>query len=105
MLFIDSHFQANPLYVLWVTNVCLMMIFAVACINVVLPFGNVPIIFEKINKNQLAIFLIANLGTGLVNLSIDTLAQSDTVAFWIIGGYVFIVSILAELLSSFRIKL
>lgn len=50
---------------------------------------------EAINKNSLAVFLIANLLTGAVNLSLDTLQISNTFANIILCGYMFVVCTVA----------
>ncbi|KAF9987665.1 Glucosaminyl phosphatidylinositol (GlcN-PI) nositol acylation protein [Modicella reniformis] len=50
---------------------------------------------EAINRNGLAIFLVANLLTGLVNLSIQTLYSSDSHALAILIAYMGTVSALA----------
>jgi len=53
--------------------------------NVVI--GNPPKLFDAINKHGLAIFLIANLFTGLINLSISTMYVEDATAMWILSLY------------------
>ena len=69
-----------------------------------LPETPVPILFESFNRNQLALFLIANLMTGLINMSMDTLDQPDSVAFGIVAIYLLIVS-MVSLLIKVKIKL
>ncbi|KAF9256317.1 GWT1-domain-containing protein [Marasmius fiardii PR-910] len=54
-----------------------------------------PKMFSAVNKNGLALFLISNLATGIVNLSIRTLDTSDTRAMFILGGYGFGVCLVA----------
>jgi hypothetical protein len=44
-----------------------------------------PHILLAINRNMLAMFLVANLMTGAINLSIDTLAVGDAAARLIVG--------------------
>jgi phosphatidylinositol glycan class W len=63
------------------------------------------ILFQSINRNQLAIFLIANLMTGCINLSLDTLSFSDIPAFMIITVYVLVTSIVAVTLNKMNITL
>ncbi|KAI9336550.1 GWT1-domain-containing protein [Obelidium mucronatum] len=50
-----------------------------------------PLIFDCINRNQLAVFLLANILTGLVNLSIDTLSVPSHVAMGILVAYLAVV--------------
>lgn len=49
--------------------------------------GKAPLIFSAINKNGLVVFLIANLLTGLTNLSINTIETSDPNAMIILVAY------------------
>jgi phosphatidylinositol glycan class W len=49
-----------------------------------------PYLFDCINQNQLAVFLFANLLTGLVNLSMDTLSVADGPAMGILLVYMII---------------
>ncbi|RHZ80596.1 hypothetical protein Glove_134g60 [Diversispora epigaea] len=60
----------------------------------------VPIIMDAINFNGLGVFLLANLLTGLVNLSIYTLYVNNIIAVGILVGYMFIISVIATLLWS-----
>ncbi|KAJ8083308.1 Glucosaminyl phosphatidylinositol (GlcN-PI) nositol acylation protein [Marasmius tenuissimus] len=46
-----------------------------------------PAIFAAINKNGLALFLLSNVATGLVNLTVRTLDTSDFWAMVILSGY------------------
>lgn len=48
-----------------------------------------PPLLEAINKNSLIIFLIANVATGLINLSIKTMYTSSGKAMLILGGYAY----------------
>ncbi|KAK1224863.1 Glucosaminyl phosphatidylinositol (GlcN-PI) nositol acylation protein [Marasmius sp. AFHP31] len=48
-----------------------------------------PAIFRAINKNGLALFLLANIATGLINLTIPTLDTSDFWAMVVLSGYGF----------------
>mmetsp|Transcript_12642 Transcript_12642/g.30190 ORF Transcript_12642/g.30190 Transcript_12642/m.30190 type:complete len:514 (+) Transcript_12642:85-1626(+) len=53
--------------------------------------GRLPIVMETVNRVGLPIFLIANLLTGLVNLTIPTLEVADGPALWIVFGYICLV--------------
>lgn len=46
---------------------------------------------DAVNRNALLTFLVANLLTGAVNLSIDTLHTPNSKAFLILSGYMFLV--------------
>lgn len=54
-----------------------------------------PSLFKAINRNQLIIFLFANLLTGLINLTMDTLATSIVSSIIILIVYSFIFGLLA----------
>ncbi|GEQ69921.1 hypothetical protein JCM33374_g3597 [Metschnikowia sp. JCM 33374] len=77
---------ANLSYVLWVVSYNSVMLL---CYNVAeRVFGPVNSrIFNAINKNGLAIFLAANLGTGVINMTVNTLKASDAVAYTILIMY------------------
>ncbi|KAG0229887.1 Glucosaminyl phosphatidylinositol (GlcN-PI) nositol acylation protein [Actinomortierella wolfii] len=60
-----------------------------------LPPLTCPPLLEAINRNGLATFLVANIMTGLVNLSIKTLYTPDPQAVAILTVYISIVCILA----------
>ena len=46
-----------------------------------------PPLLEAINKNGLAVFLAANLLTGLINVSIRTMYVSDRMAIIVLVAY------------------
>lgn len=52
------------------------------------------------NRNMLALFLIANLLTGAVNLSINTLAVGSWAARVIVGVYMLLLCSIAVLLDK-----
>lgn len=64
----------------------------------------VPPLLDAINKNGLAVFLLANLGTGLVNVSMKTMYASDTVALGVLVAYSGGISALAWAGRGFRLK-
>ncbi|KAK7053023.1 Glucosaminyl phosphatidylinositol (GlcN-PI) nositol acylation protein [Paramarasmius palmivorus] len=49
--------------------------------------GIPPPLLSAINKNALPVFLLANVATGVINLTIPTLDTSDFWAMVILGGY------------------
>jgi phosphatidylinositol glycan class W len=54
-----------------------------------------PPVFEAINKHGMMVFVIANLLTGLVNISINTLEVSDGMALGILAIYMSAISVVA----------
>ncbi|KAL0946007.1 hypothetical protein HGRIS_012283 [Hohenbuehelia grisea] len=69
--------------------------FPIASSSQVHLVGNPPPLFEAINKNSLVIFLVANVVTGLVNLSMQTMYTSDFWAMVVLTVYSFTICGLA----------
>lgn len=46
-----------------------------------------PALLDALSKQQLAVFLVANLLTGAVNMSVNTLAVGDAVARAVVAAY------------------
>ncbi|KAL0430185.1 UNVERIFIED_CONTAM: hypothetical protein Sradi_0644500 [Sesamum radiatum] len=59
---------------------------------------------DALNQNLLATFLLANILTGLVNLSVDTLSVSSTSALAILFTYAFVLSFAVGLAGFLGIK-
>ncbi|KAL7754509.1 Glucosaminyl phosphatidylinositol (GlcN-PI) nositol acylation protein [Sorochytrium milnesiophthora] len=108
-----SRRTANPTFVVWTaaTNVLLLLLFAAVDVgllpNVCRAAPQPMQLLEAVNLNQLTVFLVANLLTGAVNMSIDTLAVSDLQAGAILAAYTTAVAVLAGMLyfGGTRIKL
>lgn len=64
-----------------------------------------PIILSAISYNGLAFFLIANVMTGIVNLSVQTLLQDTMISLLILTVYALILCAVMTLLYMKRIKL
>lgn len=62
--------------------------------------GRVPYLARLINQHGLACFVVANLLTGIVNLSINTLQVGDMAAIAILTGYLTTVGLFAMLLDG-----
>eukprot|EP00842_Homolaphlyctis_polyrhiza_P004676 jgi/Hompol1/5209/HPOL_004233-RA len=111
-----SRRMANLPYALWVTAVCGFLLCGFYTVDVVLSrvahrrfkhkdlvvaFDKAcPLIFSSINRFQLVAFLVANVMTGIINLSINTLAIADAHAFAIINAYVFAVGLIVLVLDK-----
>jgi len=96
-----SRRMANMHYVIWVYTICVGAITLIGITDLIFP-SSTPIIIEAVNRNQLFVFLVANVLTGLVNMSIDTLNQDDFSSFIILSGYIITVSILALLVKDLK---
>ncbi|KAK4049760.1 Glucosaminyl phosphatidylinositol (GlcN-PI) nositol acylation protein [Microbotryomycetes sp. JL221] len=64
-----------------------------------------PALFEAINRNSLVVFLIANLLTGLVNVTIETMYASTMVAMVVLVCYNVAVAASAWLLRHQRLRI
>lgn len=64
-----------------------------------------PVLFQAVNRNQLAVFLIANLLTGCVNLVCDTMSYSDLAAFIVLCVYMLLVTLVAVGLDYYDITI
>ncbi|KAF8128591.1 GWT1-domain-containing protein [Boletus edulis] len=62
-----------------------------------------PPLLEAINKNGLVIFLVANVATGLVNLSIQTMYTPNAKAMFILNAYSFGICLFAWIFRNRRI--
>lgn len=112
---------ANLPYVLWVSafNCAQIMIF---CIVETVSFPGVYIaadqtlerrecekatsrVLKSFNRNGLAIFLLANLLTGLVNLTLDTLSMSQPGAMAVLVGYASLLTIVAIGLDAWNLSI
>ncbi|XP_027347432.1 uncharacterized protein At4g17910 [Abrus precatorius] len=69
------------------------------------PGSKTSLLEEAFNQNLLATFLLANVLTGLVNLSVDTLSVSSIAALFILLVYAYILSIVIGIANYFGIKL
>lgn len=108
---------ANLPYVLWIIAYNDAQILIMALIEhvtaVLLPeaeiTGNKPdttsSILSAFNRNGLALFLLANLGTGLVNLTVNTLDTSNLAAMAVLILYAGVLSATAVVLDKYRIKI
>ncbi|GAA5836434.1 hypothetical protein JCM11251_007078 [Rhodosporidiobolus azoricus] len=113
---------ANLPYVLWITAFNTSFIFLYLAVHLVVAASAssassssptaaarsataAPAIFEAINRNGLVVFLAANLLTGLVNISIESMYASDRTAVAILVLYSGTVVGLAWALRRKRLKL
>ncbi|TPX56896.1 hypothetical protein PhCBS80983_g04223 [Powellomyces hirtus] len=100
-----SRRMANISYASWVLGACSAQVMGTALVDLLFGSHNVPILFKAVNRNQLAVFLLANVLTGVINMSIDTLSVPDIAAVLIVGTYVLVVGAFAVILDSMNITL
>ncbi|KAJ8328114.1 hypothetical protein BDV3_005411 [Batrachochytrium dendrobatidis] len=102
---------ANASYVFWVTAVCTSLLAGLFVVDHTLSriFKNSaeqlkdsPVLFQSLNRYQLVAFIVANILTGLLNLSINTLQVSNVYAMGILFVYASIVSSSVVLLNTWK---
>ena len=76
---------ANLPYIVWIAAYNTTFLFGYLLISDIHPIT--PPLLEAINRNALAIFLIANLMTGTVNLGIQTMYTGDIMAMAVLIAY------------------
>jgi glucosaminylphosphatidylinositol acyltransferase len=103
-----SRRMANLPYVLLVAAYNLTMIMALLAVDLVAPPQTSPssssLVIDAINKNQLVIFLIANVSVGAVNASMQTIHQPPLIGYAVVIAYTSFVALVALLLSSYSLK-
>ncbi len=62
-------------------------------------------VLEDFNASGLAVFLVANLGTGLVNLGLDTLHMGKGQSMAVLGAYMLLVTLAARGLKAVKLKI
>ncbi|KAM3322315.1 putative protein isoform X1 [Capsicum chacoense] len=109
-VFLDRHVErvsrrmCNLAYVTIVLAMNLQ-VFAVLTLADYVPGYKVAALIEFFDRNLLGSFLLANVLTGMVNLSMDTLSASPFVALAILFGYAYILSIAAAVAHFYGIRL
>ena len=96
----SSRRMCNAAYVSFILCLCIGALGLLLLSGVVLPAcrpsGDEAGLAAAVNANQFAVFLCANLSTGAINLSMQTIFQPTEVACIVIGGYLFWVCMLAS---------
>lgn len=99
-----SRRACNAAYVLWICALCFAMVIVcmlTEAMGTVLRGScrGIPHLLVVVNRNMLSLFLAANLLTGLVNMSVNTLAVGDWMARAIVVAYMMVVAGLAVVLD------
>jgi phosphatidylinositol glycan class W len=106
VLYSDS--QANLPYVLWTVAYNTSYLTGYLALELFLFASGEPAcppLLEAVNRNGLAVFLVANLLTGLINVAFQTMYASTSKAMLILAVYSAGVCAVAWLLRGVRIKL
>ena len=95
-----SRRTTNAVFCVWTLFVSCLQLTAIGYILQRKDLSVTPSpVFEAINKHGMLVFVIANLLTGLVNLSINTLEVSDGMALGILAIYMSAISVVAVALE------
>ena len=102
--------QANLPYILWIaayntTFLLGYLIIELALFSTPTPRHAVPLLLDAINQNGLVVFIVANLMTGLVNVSMETMYVGEGMAMGVLVGYSVVVCGLAWVIRGVRLKL
>jgi phosphatidylinositol glycan class W len=62
-------------------------------------------LLEAINGNGLAFFMLANLLTGFVNFSMETIFIPPNIAYCVLVGYMLVLSLTSAFLDAYKINL
>ncbi|EQC38618.1 hypothetical protein SDRG_04319 [Saprolegnia diclina VS20] len=95
----------NVPYVGWILAQGLIVLVTHSLGNLLSIWPRVPILFRGISRNQLFVFLVANLSTGAVNLNMRTIYASETTGAIVLVLYLLGVSLVAVALDFFNIKI
>lgn len=100
---------ANLPYVLWTTAYNTSYLAGFLALELALfPNGSsdaCPPLLEAVNRNGLAVFLLANLMTGLVNVSMKTMYASHGTALFVLAAYSAVICGFAWVIRRHRIKI
>lgn len=95
-----SRRTVNASFCAWVLLVNMLQLAAIHLV-VVNSSNNVqPVVLKAVNRHGLVVFVIANLLTGAVNLSINTLEVDNATAVCILGVYMSAVGLVAVLVDK-----
>ncbi|XP_044467205.1 uncharacterized protein At4g17910 isoform X2 [Mangifera indica] len=109
-LLVDRHIErvsrrmCNLAYVTWVLSLNLQLVGGFM-ISQYFPVCRITALEEAFNSNLLASFLLANLFTGLVNVSVDTLSASSISSILILFMYSFTLSMIIGIAHFCGIRL
>lgn len=94
-----SRRMANLTYVLFTLAYNVFLVALLRAIDLY-THGTDSLMLQGLNRNGLLLFLVANLSTGVVNMSMHTIFASDATALLVLSVYVSWLAILAATLQS-----
>ena len=96
-----SRRACNAAYVLWMLALNAQCVSLFAAAEVALP-GALPDLLAAVSASMLPVFLAANVLTGLINVSINTLAASNLTALLLVSAYTALLCVAAALAGNQR---
>ncbi|KAG7393413.1 hypothetical protein PHYPSEUDO_009617 [Phytophthora pseudosyringae] len=100
-----SRRMLNLSYLLWVLAESLTLLALYSGIQTVCMLPRAPLLYQGINHNQLFVFIVANLMTGAVNLSMHTINTGPGVASGVLLAYMLAACTLASVLQHMHIRI
>eukprot|EP00850_Spirogloea_muscicola_P013443 SM000091S24601 [mRNA] locus=s91:278338:283524:- [translate_table: standard] len=98
-----SRRTCNLAYVTWMLAQNLLVVIVFQASDLWLHLQP-PLVLQALDANLLPVFLLANVLTGLVNLSMNTLQTSDSVAFGVLTVYIAVVTAVAVVMQKHRLS-
>ncbi|TDH72124.1 hypothetical protein CCR75_004555 [Bremia lactucae] len=95
----------NISYMLWVMAQSLSLIALYSGIQIVCMLPRMPLLCRGVNNNQLFVFIVANLMTGAINLSMHTINSSPEVSCGVLLTYMLLISVVATMLQHINIRI
>lgn len=92
---------ANGSYCAWVAGMNVLLLLGYELLG-----GSLPKTYEAVNRNSLAVFLVANVLTGLVNVSIQTVFVTDArISLLLLQFYLAVVILIAWIAREYKLKI
>jgi len=101
---------ANFPYAIWVLGHCQLLITLNLSWDFIAKYFNkdiaqTPVLMQALNRNQLFIFIVSNVLTGICNQSLNTLTASTEQSIAILAVYILVITSIAYLLMANHINL
>ncbi|XP_043697599.1 uncharacterized protein At4g17910-like [Telopea speciosissima] len=109
-IILDTHVEkvsrrmCNLAYVMFVLAVNFQVL-AILMLSEFIGGQKTSVLEEAFNRNLLALFLLANVLTGVINLYVDTISASSLTALIILLSYALVLSVLTGAAECFGLRL
>ncbi|DAZ95884.1 TPA: hypothetical protein N0F65_009086 [Lagenidium giganteum] len=101
----SSRRMVNLPYIFWVMGQAMFMLFLYTLVHIVCMCPRAPLMYIGSSRNQLFIFLVSNLATGAINLSMKTIYASNATASAVLFVYMLAMCGLAAVLEKYQIRI